>query len=167
MQIKMVFTPYPARTVAFATLFLLLVGSAVAQKGASAKTGMLTAFVNAVVAHGPSSELPPHLSLVLGLNPAEQPTAVKQAIARDGNRVRTFNVRTDNHDDIVVMLHDSQTRSTQAFLTNAWGKLRKTVSYQDGEAPSTRTVHEAQADFAAEIAFWNALSRRSATAPPK
>ena len=119
----------------------------------------LALLVDEVVAKGPTSRIPPHLSLVLGITTSEQPTAVKQAVMRDGESMRTFNVLSDQHGDVVLMAYDTRTRASKAYLTNAAGTLRKAVSYQPGEAPTVRKVDEARGDFAAEIQFWSNLSR--------
>ncbi len=79
---------------------------------------------------------------------------------RDGDRVHTFNVRSDGPDDVVLMVFDTHTQATRAFLTGEQGKLRKAVSYQAGEAPTERSIADARADFNTEVAFWSSLSRK-------
>ena len=128
-------------------------------KGKAAAFGLL---IDAVKAQGPTSSLPPHLSEVLKLNGQGQATPVRQALMREGDRVHTFNVSSDGHDDVVLMVFDTRTQSTRAYLTAEPGKLRKAVSYQAGEAPTERSIAEARADFSAEVAFWSGLSGRSA-----
>lgn len=114
----------------------------------------LKGVIDAVVQNGPESQLPAHLSLVLGLNKGELGTAVKQAVMRDGALVRTFNVRTTNHDDVVMMAYDEQSRSMKAYLVSPAGKLLKAVAYKAGAPATERSRAEAQGDFAAEIKFW-------------
>jgi len=103
--------------------------------------------------------------VVLGITATAQPTAVKQAVMRDGEWVRTFNVRSDQHSDVVLMAYDTRTRATKAYLTNPAGTLREAVSYQAGEAPTKRKAAEAGGDFAAEMKFWTNLSQTTAPAP--
>jgi hypothetical protein len=129
-------------------------------KGKANPFGLL---IDAVKSQGPASNLPPHLSEVLKLNAHGESTPVKQAFMRDGDRVHTFNVRSDGHDDVVLMVFDTRTQATRAYLTGGPGKLRKAVSYQVGEAPIERSIEDARADFNAEVAFWSGLSRKSAT----
>jgi hypothetical protein len=114
----------------------------------------LKGVIDAVVQKGPDNELPAHLSLVLGLNKGEQATPVKQAVMRDGSTVRTFNVRTSKHDDVVMMAYDEHSRSMKAYLVSAGGKLLKAVAYQAGAPATQRSAADARGDFAAEVKFW-------------
>lgn len=120
----------------------------------------LAPLIDAVIRNAPDSQLPAHLSVMIGVTQVEQTTAVKQAVARDGAMVRTFNVRLANHDDVVMMVHDEQTRSTKAYLSSPAGTLRKALAYQDGAAAVVRSLTAARDDFAKEIAFWEALGRQ-------
>ena len=120
--------------------------------------------IDSVVQQGPDNALPAHLSLVLGINNGEQTTAVKQAVMRDGSTVRTFNVRTGNHDDVVMMVYDEQSRSTKAYLVSPEGKLRKAVAYQAGAAATERSAAEARVDLANELRFWTELMHRPGVA---
>jgi hypothetical protein len=119
----------------------------------------LKGVIDAVVQKGPDNQLPAHLSLVLGLNKGEQATAVKQAVMRDGTMVRTFNVRTSNHDDVVMMAYDEQSRSIKAYLVSPGGKLLKAVAYQAGAPATARSAAAARGDFADEIKFWTESAR--------
>jgi hypothetical protein len=114
----------------------------------------LKAVIEAVVQKGPDNQLPAHLSLVLGLNKGEEATAVKQAVLRDGSTVRTFNVRTSNHDTVVMMAYNEQSRSMKAYLVSPEGKLLKAVAYQAGAPATQRSAAQARGDFADEIKFW-------------
>ncbi|HEY4968375.1 MAG TPA: hypothetical protein VII35_00625 [Steroidobacteraceae bacterium] len=124
----------------------------------------LKSVIDAVVQNGPVNQLPAHLSLVLGLNEGEQGPAVKQAAMRDGTLVRTFNVRIANHDDVVMMAYDEQSRSMKAYLVSAKGKLRKAVAYQAGAPATERSAAEARGDFANEIKFWTETAHLPAAA---
>lgn len=124
----------------------------------------LSALVDAVVRSGPVNELPAHLSVVLGINRIEQPTAVKQAVMRDGVVVRTFNVCSANH-DVVMITYNEQSHSSKAYLTSITGELRKAVAFQAGAPAIDRSLAAARGDFAKEIQFWTNLEHRPA-APP-
>ena len=119
-----------------------------------ATNSTLALVIDAVVHKGPAAELPAHLSMVLGIATAQQPVPVKQAVLRQAATVRTFNVCTNNHDNVVMVTYDEQSRSTKAYLVNAAGTLRKAVAYQAGEAPTVRTMSESRGDFTQELAFW-------------
>ena len=122
----------------------------------------LAGLVEAVVAHGPESRLPAHLSVVLGISQAERETAVKQAVIRDGQTVHTFNVCAAQHDDVVMMSVNEQEHSTKAYLASAAGVLRKAVSYRAGAPANERSLAEARDDFANEIKLWTDFEHRSA-----
>jgi hypothetical protein len=129
---------------------------------AHAASESLAGLVGAVLRNGPSSQLPAHLSVVLGINRTEQETPVKQAVVHDGQTVHTFNVCAANPADSVIVSYNEQTRSTKAYLVSAAGVLRKAVSYQAGAAATDRSLAEARADFANEIKFWIAFEGRQA-----
>ncbi|SRR6266700_909433 len=122
----------------------------------------LAGLVDAVVAHGPESRLPAHLSVVLGISRTERETAVKQAVIRDGQTVHTFNVCSAKHDDVVMMSVNEQDHTTKAYLVSAAGVLRKAVSYQAGAPANERSLAEVRGDFANEIKLWTDFERRGA-----
>jgi hypothetical protein len=76
--------------------------------------------------------------------------------------VRTFNVCTVNHDDVVILTYDELSHTTKAFLTSAAGKLRKAVDYQPGAAANERSLADARSDFTSEITFWTNLAQKPA-----
>jgi len=125
-------------------------------------TGSLTQLVGAVLRNGPSSQLPAHLSVVLGITRTEQETPVKQAVIHDGQTVHTFNVCAANPADVVIVSYNEQSRSTKAYLVSTAGVLRKAVSYQAGAAATDRSLADARGDFADEIKFWTAFASREA-----
>jgi hypothetical protein len=120
--------------------------------------GSLAKLVDAVLRNGPNGELPAHLSVVLGVSRLERPTAVKQAVMRDGHMVRTINVCTSNHADVVFIAYDEQSHSSKAYLVSPSGPLRKAVSYQAGAPANERSLADASSDFANEIKFWSDLA---------
>jgi hypothetical protein len=134
--------------------WVMIVALAVSLAARGAATHSLKPLIDVVVHNGPDSQLPAHLSVVIGISQVEQTTAVKQAVARDGAMVRTFNVSVANHDDVVMILYDEQSRAAKAYLSSPAGTLRKAVSYQ-ADAPATvRPLGAARDDFAKEINFW-------------
>ncbi|MHB8721762.1 MAG: hypothetical protein ACYDAH_10240 [Steroidobacteraceae bacterium] len=124
----------------------------------------LDRLIDAVLRQGPASQLPAHLSVVLGVSAVEQPTAVKQAVMREAETVRTFNVCTGNHNDVVMITYNERSRSSKAYLMPPDGKLRKAVSFQAGAPAVERSLNEARSDFAAEIKFWMDVGRQPAAA---
>jgi hypothetical protein len=142
--------------------WLIVAVAMAAMLSAHGAAGSLAGLVDAVLAKGPESRLPAHLSVVLGVSRAERETAVKQAVIRDGQTVHTFNVCTANHDDVVIMSVNEQDHTTKAYLSSAAGVLRKAVSYQAGAPANERSLAEARGDFADEIKLWTGFERRSA-----
>jgi hypothetical protein len=127
-----------------------------------ARTG-LNDLIESVLRNGKDGQLPPHLSLVLGLGTGDAPLGVKQAVLREGHEVRVFNVSIANHQDIIILRTDEQDGNTQAYLISASGKLRKAVSYHVGAQTRRTPTSEARAASAEEIKFW--LGQRQHGAP--
>jgi len=119
-----------------------------------------TGLIDAVLREGPEAELPPHLSMVLGLTRIEHSVPVKQAVIHDGHNFHVFNVGTANHKNLVILTHDDQDQSTKAYLISRAGQLRKAVAFHDNEVPHERSAAEARDDFAAETQFWTNFSSR-------
>jgi hypothetical protein len=133
-----------------------------AMLSSQAATPSLARLIDTVLRNGPDIQLPAHLSVVLGVTHVEQTTAVKQAVVREGNTVRTFNVCAANHDDVVILTYNEQSRATKAYLVSAAGRLRKAVDYQAGEPAHERSLADARSDFAAEIKFWTDFADQAA-----
>ena len=125
---------------------------------------LLSAIIEAVTAKGPNSQIPPHLSAVLGISAVQQSTPVKQAVMRARESTHTFNVSTDQHEDVVLMNYDARSGATTAYLTNSAGTLRKAVSYLPGKSPIERKADDARKQFQAELDFWLNLSKSAAPA---
>ena len=134
--------------------WVIVVALATGLAALGATTHVLKPLIDAVIRNGPDSQLPAHLSVVIGVSQVEQTTAVKQAVVRDGATVRTFNVCVANQDDVVIIVYDEQSRWSKAYLSSATGKLRKAVSYQAGAPATVRTLPAARDDFAKEMNFW-------------
>jgi hypothetical protein len=141
-----------------------VVGFAVFATTSAHGTASLVGLIDDVIRKGPASQLPAHLSMVLGVSGIEQPTAVKQAVLRDGDTVRTFNVCTANHSDVVMITYNEKSRSSKAYLVSPEGNLRKAVSFRAGTPATERSSRDARGDFAAEIKFWMNLQRQLSAA---
>ena len=126
----------------------------------SARPG-LENLIDSVLRSGRDGQLPPHLSLVLGIGSGDAPLPVKQAVLRDGPEVRVFNVCVANHQDIVLLRTNELQQSTTAYLLSTAGKLRRAVSFRAGEQPLQTPVAKADAASAEEVKFWTDLGQRS------
>ena len=126
-----------------------------------AATRSLSELIDTVIHKGPDSQLPAHLSVVLGVNRRlEKATAIKQAVMRDGALVRTFNVCTAKPDDVVLIAYNEQSHASKAYLVSPAGVLRKAVAFQAGAPVSERSLTEAASDFAIELKFWTDFERQ-------
>jgi hypothetical protein len=123
---------------------------------------LLQPLIGAVLRNGPEGQLPPHLSLVLGLSKSGEPVPIKQALLREGPLVRTFNVSTVDHEDVVLMTYDEQSHSTHAYLTSASGVMRMAVEYETGAQAVVRAKRDAAPDFRAELKRWTSLGKKPA-----
>ncbi len=144
------------------TLIIIAVAMMNTVSGQSMK-GSLAPVIDTVVQRGPTNQLPAHLSVVLGITKAEQPVPVKQAVMREAETVRTFNVTIGNHADVVLAIYNEQSRSFKAYLIDSAGTLRKAVAYRAGEPPTVRTLSEARGDFVQELAFWTKFQHGTAS----
>jgi hypothetical protein len=143
----------------FAGTFLLLAMFS-AQAAAPRTSGSFDELVETTVRRGPDGQLPPRLSVLLGLSALEQSISVKQAVIRGGSAVHVFNVCAANHDDLVILTHDDQDQSTKAYLVSTGGQLRKAVFFRAGEPAQVRSLSEARGDFAVEHKFWTNFSAK-------
>ena len=142
------------REVAGTRRWLALVITMLTLVSAHAATRSLGVLIDTVINKGPDSQLPAHLSVVLGVSRTERATPVKQAVMRDGATVRTFNVSTAKHDEVVLINYNKLSHSSNAYRVSRTGELRKAVSYQAGAPAVERLLSEARDDFAIEITFW-------------
>jgi voltage-gated potassium channel Kch len=150
------------REVAGKRAWLIVAVAMAAFLPAQSATRSLEVFIEAVIRNGLEGKLPAHLSVVLGVSQIERQTAVKQAVIRNASMVRTFNVCTGKHDDVVILTYDELSHATKAYLTSATGKLRKAVDYQPGAAANERSLADASSDFTNEITFWTNFAQKPA-----
>jgi hypothetical protein len=143
-------------------VWLVAMAAMLVVESAQCATRSLDALVDAVIRKGPDNQMPAHLSVILGVSALEQTTPVKQAVMRDGHTVRTFNVCTANHSDLVMMTYNEQNHSSKAYLVSPAGLLRKAVYYQAGDPANERSLADARPDFLIELRFWMNLSAGSA-----
>jgi hypothetical protein len=116
------------------------------------------AIAQSVLHNGRDGQLPPNLSQVLGIGKGA-PLVVKQAVVRDGAKVRVFNVSVVNPKDIVILRTNEQEGTTKAYLLSATGKLRLAVSYHAGDAPRQIPTAGAVAESADEVKYWTTLGK--------
>jgi hypothetical protein len=127
-------------------------------------TTAISALVDQVLAKGPATNLPPHLSLVLGLGTGVDGVAVKQAVMRSGPDVRVFNVCVSDPQKLVILHADEMRNLTAAYLFSPDSKLSKAVRYDAGGSPVEIPKAEADKAFAKEIHYWTTLGGTAAGA---
>jgi hypothetical protein len=138
--------------------FTAVLAAALLGGAARAATSWAETLAAQALKQGPTSELPPHLTGVLGLSSNGQGLAVRQLVSRDGFSVRTFNVGAQAPHHVVLMVADEAARSTVAYLLTPHGHLRRALQYHAGEAPQEVPLAEAQPGFAAEVRFWSRVA---------
>jgi len=125
----------------------------------SAETSWLRALTDQTLRQGADAKLPPHLSVVLGLEAKLQSTPVRQLVERVGHEVRTFNVCSSNHQKLVIMTVDEEKQAVTGYLLSPGGKLSKAVSYSPGGAPRELPLAEARSGFNRELQYWSHRAR--------
>jgi hypothetical protein len=116
--------------------------------------------VGSVLRNGHDGQIPPHLSLVLGIGTGDAPLSVKQAVLREGPEVRVFSVSVVDPKDIVILHTNEQEGTTKAYLLSAIGKLRMSVFFHAGGPTQQIPSKEAIAAAADEIKYWTNSARR-------
>jgi hypothetical protein len=150
------------RHVAGYRTWITVLGALVLVAAAQAAGASLTKLIEAVLAHGPDSQLPAHMSVLLGLTDVEKPIAVKQAVKREGATVRTINVSTANHADVVLINYNEQSKASKAYLISAAGELRKALAFKAGAPAIERRPTEAEKDCERELSFWSGVASHPA-----
>jgi hypothetical protein len=128
---------------------------------AHAVPGWLDAFIQRVNREGHDAQLPPHLSLVLGLGDGTQAVRVKQLGTQSPEEIRTFNVPHESKGGakrIVLLDYEQRTHRTYAFLVKRAGTLEKAVTYEAGAQPQLMADAEARQPFKRELEYWQGMS---------
>jgi len=143
-------------------VLLAATGAVAAGPAARADGSSLGRIVDAVVRHGPTTQLPPHLSMVLGLSSVEHAVPMKQAELRDGTKIHTFMVGAADHADLVLLDYDEASGITEAYRLAPSGTLRKAVSYSAGATANEQPAAKARAGLSRELKFWTDWQARPA-----
>jgi hypothetical protein len=161
-------------TLARVTGLLTLIGCALlgaSLPAAAATTPWSAGLTQQALNEGFLARLPPNICVVLGLAKAAEGTDVRQLLAKEGHRIRTFNVTVAGHQTVIFDV-DAQTGATAAYLLTPDGKLSKAVSYKTGGQAQELSAADAKAGFAREKHFWagrapKASPASAAPTPPK
>jgi hypothetical protein len=147
--------------------FTALLAAALLGVAAHAATPWAETLAVRALKQGPSSQLPPHLSAVLGLSSDARGLTVRQLVFRDGFTVRTFNVGAQAPHRVVVMVVDEAANLHVAYLLTPHGHLGRALQYHSGEAPQELPAAAAKTGFSAEARFWSGVAGAAGAAPAR
>ena len=82
----------------------------------------------------------------------------RQLLLRSGHAVHAFNVDPNHRHEIVLFVIDEQLKRTAGFLMTPAGRLRKVVTYRDGEIPVVVPRAHAAVEFSVERDAWTQAS---------
>ncbi|MBZ5569650.1 MAG: hypothetical protein LAN64_17625 [Acidobacteriia bacterium] len=119
-----------------------------------------------VLRDGDDAKISPNISQMLGLVPVPAAVDVKQASHREGQVIRTFNVRKEIPEDIVIWTWDQKVGSRLTFyLTSPKGTLREAVRSETQPGGEYRAVHipisAAKVEFQKEKQYWLARAKQN------
>jgi hypothetical protein len=120
---------------------------------ASARTP-LSDVIDHALHDGAVATLPGPLSKALGVSRKDRPMPARQLLVRSGHAVHAFNVDPMHRHEIVLFVFDEQVKRTTGFLMTPAGRLRKVVTYREGEIPVTVPRAHADVEFSAERDAW-------------
>ena len=132
---------------------LIVVGCLALATNASARTP-LSAIIDRALDDGADATLPAPLSRTLGVSRKDRPMPARQLLFRSGHTVHTFNVDPGHRHEIVLYVIDEETKRTTGYLMTPAGRLRKVVTYREGEVPVTVPRAHAGIEFSAERDAW-------------
>ena len=140
-------------------VFLLMLVAACAmasqaQKPAGSQTtSSLTKAIDLTLKQGHDAILPPHVSHLLGISPAEHEVPVKQFVQM-GEPIRGFEVSTAQQNDIVIFVESRAQKQTTFYLMSKRGTLRKVLTVLEGTGYSRRPTKDDEEEFEKEKQRW-------------
>jgi hypothetical protein len=106
-----------------------------------------------IYAKGGHTDLPPHISTLLGLS-QEQTCPFMQGVVRTGSKVQGFEVSVKDKNDIVLFVVDETANDQNLYLTSPNGTLRKVVAVKAGVGQETRISTKDREAFEKEKQYW-------------
>jgi len=110
----------------------------------------LSGVIDRAVRDGVDATRPGPLSKALGVSRREGPMPARQLLLRSGHTAHAFNVDPKHRHEIVLFVVDEQVKRTTGFLMTPAGRLRKVVTYGEGETPVTAPRAHADVEFSTE-----------------
>jgi hypothetical protein len=112
----------------------------------------LAAAAQIAAEQGFHSELPPHISTLLGLT-REERCPVRQGVLRFPDKIQGIDVTEKNHDDIVIFVVDATGQQT-FYLTSPAGTLRRMLSVKKGVGVVVKPTEADVEGFQKEKKMW-------------
>jgi hypothetical protein len=152
-----------ARRIAASILVMLACArGAPAQTAASGTQGRFSKVIDKTLADGRNAVLPPHISHLLGISPAEKEVPVKQFVEMK-NDIRGFEVGSLQRGDVVLFVEDRASHDTMFYLTSPTGKLRRVLAVRGGVGYGRAPTQADWKVFEKEKSYW--LGRLGAMKP--
>jgi hypothetical protein len=126
---------------------------ALAQTAASRTPGRFSGVIARTLADGRNAVLPPHISHLLGISPAEKEVPVKQFVEMKEN-TRGLEVGSLQRGDVVLFVEDRASHDTMFYLTSPSGKLRRVLAVRAGVGYERAPTEADRKVFEKEKTYW-------------
>jgi hypothetical protein len=126
---------------------------ALAQTAASRTQGRFSSVIAKTLANGRDAVLPPHISHLLGISPAEKEVPVKQFVEMKED-IRGFEVGSLQQGDVVLFVEDRVSHDTSFYLTSPSGKLRRVLAVRVGVGYERAPTQADRKVFEKEKSYW-------------
>jgi hypothetical protein len=139
-----------------AASIVVLLGCALGAPGqtaASRTQGRFSGAIAKTLAQGRDAVLPPHISHLLGISPAEKEVPVKQFVEMKED-IRGFEVGSLKQDDVVLFVEDRVSHDTTFYLTSPNGKLRRVLAVRGGVGYERAPTQADRKVFEKEKTYW-------------
>ncbi len=123
------------------------------QTAASRTQGRFSGVIAMTLAQGHDAVLPPHISHLLGISPAEKEVPVKQFVEIKED-IRGFEVGSLQQDDVVLFVEDRVSHDTTFYLTSPNGKLRRVLAVRGGVGYERAPTQADRKVFEKEKTYW-------------
>jgi len=124
-----------------------------AQTAASRTQGRFSSVIDKTLADGRNAVLPPHISHLLGISPAEKEVPVKQFVEMKDD-IRGFEVGSLQRGDVVLFVEDRASHDTMFYLTSPSGKLRRVLAVRGGVGYGRAPTNADWKVFEKEKNYW-------------
>ena len=123
------------------------------QTAASRSQGGFSGVIAMTLAQGRDAVLPPHISHLLGISPAEKEVPVKQFVEIKED-IRGFEVGSLQQDDVVLFVEDRVSHDATFYLTSPNGKLRRVLAVRGGVGYERAPTQADRKVFEKEKTYW-------------